>query len=176
MKKITFFIIIFCFFTVFLSAQRANPSQIQVTKFAVVDLQRVHTAFFSNSAQMRQLEENRRALLAEIELLTAEIRELFESRAEAVSQQNSDEIWRLDAEIASKTEYFSSFRAEKNAELEAEERALNDPFFTRVNRVIGRVAESEGITMVLNSRENPGMLWYSRSVDITDRVIQELWR
>jgi outer membrane protein len=36
------------------------------------------------------------------------------------------------------------------------------------------VAESEGYSMVLSKTDAKGILWYSPSVDITDKVIQGL--
>jgi outer membrane protein len=36
------------------------------------------------------------------------------------------------------------------------------------------VAESEGYSMVLNLRDNKGILWYSQAIDITAKVIANL--
>jgi outer membrane protein len=36
------------------------------------------------------------------------------------------------------------------------------------------IAESEGYSMVLNLKENTGIIWHSPTVDITEKVIQNL--
>jgi outer membrane protein len=47
-------------------------------------------------------------------------------------------------------------------------------FLEQVYDEIRFIAESEGYSMVLNLKENTGILWYSPTVDITDKLIQNL--
>ena len=64
----------------------------------------------------------------------------------------------------------------KTAELEDQRKKLTQSgaFLEQVYGEIRYIAESEGYSMVLDLKENTGILWYSPTVDITDKVIQNL--
>ena len=174
MKKITLFVVILIgFCIIFLTAQRQNQTQMQVTKFAVVNFERIQRERFENRSDVQQLRANRQAIQTEVNELAAEIQELHESRAEAQRQQNSNEIWRLDTEITNKTGYLRNYAAEKDAEFNAAMGRLQQGFSDRVREAAERVAISEGVTMVLDINA-PGVVWFSNSVNITADVIQAL--
>ena len=170
MKKIALFVIIFVFFTGFLSAQ----SQVQnLTRVAVVDLNRILGHFNYNSRNQRH-ENNRQAAQTEINQQAAEIQELHEIREEAADQSNYEEVSRLDEEIADKTENLRNYAVEKNAELEIEKRALDDIFTNlteRMRTATRRYAIDEGIHIILE-RGVSGVIFHSGSVDITEQIIQ----
>ncbi|MCL2042913.1 MAG: OmpH family outer membrane protein [Treponema sp.] len=174
MKKIALFVVFLGFFTGFLSAQTRQQDYSQIPKFAVVDVQKVHEAYFRNSAPMRQFEANRTAVQEEINELAVKIRELRETRAEAAAQEDFDEVWQLDFEIANLTENLRSFRAQKDAELEAQYNALFEPFTRLVNNIIKSIAENEGISIVFGATN---VLFYhieNPAVDFTGRVIDRI--
>ena len=50
----------------------------------------------------------------------------------------------------------------------------NDEFYKKLNATIRRIAENEGLSMIINVDKNQFVLWYSPSVDITDKVIDAL--
>jgi outer membrane protein len=52
--------------------------------------------------------------------------------------------------------------------------SANDTFYKKLSRVIKKVAENEGLSMVLSLQGEESILWYSPAVDITDKVIAEL--
>ena len=64
----------------------------------------------------------------------------------------------------------------KNAELEKLRKNLSssNSFYQQLYKVISRVAESGGYTIILSLQQANGILWYSPTVDITDKVIAEL--
>jgi len=47
-------------------------------------------------------------------------------------------------------------------------------FLNQVHDEIRFIAESEGFSMVMNLKDNPSIIWFSPTVDITDRLIQSL--
>jgi outer membrane protein len=167
MKKI-----VFCFF-VFVAA---SLSAQQLTRFAVVDLQKVYMAFFRDSRPVREFEERSAVIQAEINKMQREIQDLRSKRADAVVQKNQELELRLDTEIYNKSEFLKEYYTVKTAELEDQKKKLSQSgtFLDQVNGEIRNIAESEGCTMVLSLRENAGILWYSPTVDITDKVIQNL--
>ena len=170
MKKIFIAIGLFCVgLSVSLSAQ-------QLTRFAVVDLPRVYVSFFRESRAVRDFEERSARVQSDIDRMTAEIQTLKNNQITAEFQGNRQLALRLESEINQKTEYLKEYYQLKTAELEMQKSRLaqSSSFLEEVYDEIRYIAESEGYSMVLNLKENTGILWYSPTVDITDRLIQNL--
>jgi len=168
MKK-TVLLLVACFLTTSLYSQ-------QLTRIAVVDLPKVYSAFFRESRAMREFEERSANIQAEINKMTREIQELRSRRADMLQQGRQADALRLESEINRQQEFLREFHAVKTAELEDQRRRLmqSDGFLEQVYSEIRSIAQSEGYSMVLNAKENTGIIWYSPSVDITDKVIQNL--
>jgi outer membrane protein len=145
----------------------------QLTRFAVIDLPKVYTAFFRESRPVRELEERAALVQAEIDKMTREIQELRSRRVDLVSRGDQTGALRLENEIYNKQEFLREYYTVKTAELEDQRRKLaqSDSFLEQVHNEIRSVAESEGYTLVLPIKD---VIWYSPTVDITDKVIQNL--
>jgi len=145
----------------------------QLTRFAVVDLPKVYAAFFRESRPVRELEERSTAVQAEIDKMTKEIQELRSRRIDLVNRGDQTGALRLENEIYSKQEFLKEYYTVKTAELEDQRRKLaqSDSFLEQVHVEIRSIAESEGYTMVLPVKD---AIWFSPTVDITDKVIQSL--
>ncbi|MCL1836152.1 MAG: OmpH family outer membrane protein [Treponema sp.] len=148
----------------------------QLTRFAVVDLPKVYSAFFRDSRPVREFEERSARVQSEIDKMTREIQELKSKQADAVLQGDQTQAVRLESEVYRKSEFLREYYTLKTAELEDQRRRLSQSgaFLEQVYSEIRNIAESEGYSMVLNLKENTGILWYSPTVDITDKVIQNL--
>jgi outer membrane protein len=168
MKK-TVLLLAACFLTTSLYSQ-------QLTRFAVVDLPKVYTAFFRDSRSVREFEERSANVQAEIDKMTREIQELRSKRIDLVNRGDQTGALRLESEIYSKQEFLKEYYTVKTAELEDQRRKLaqSDSFLEQVYAEIRSIAEGEGYSMVLNLKESTGIIWYSPTVDITDKVIQNL--
>jgi outer membrane protein len=151
------------------------PAQ-QLTRFAVVDLPRVYVSFFRESRAVRDFEERSARVQNDIDRMTAEIQALKTSQINAEFQGSQEQALRLESEINRKSEYLKEYYKLKTAELESQKSRLSQSgsFLEQVYDEIRFIAESEGYSMVLNLKENTGILWYSPTVDITDKVIQNL--
>jgi outer membrane protein len=148
----------------------------QLTRFAVVDLPRVYVSFFRESRAVREWEERSRRVQTEIDRMNAEIQTLRTNLINAEFQGNQDQVLRLDSEITRKSDYLKEYYRIRTAELETQKAALtqSNSFLEQVYDEIRFIAESEGYSMVLNLKENTGILWYSPTVDITDKLINNL--
>ncbi|MDR2730295.1 MAG: OmpH family outer membrane protein [Treponema sp.] len=168
MKKRTLLIII-ALNTTFLHAQ-------QLTRFAVVDLPKVYTAFFRDSIAVRQFEERSARVQNEIDKITKEIQDLNSRRIEASLSGDQNEVLRLENLIYRRSEFLKDYYKTKTAELEDQKKKLmqSGSFLDQVYDEIRYIAESEGYTMVMNLKETPGIIWYSSTIDITDKLIQNL--
>ena len=153
MKKIVFGFV-FAFFAAFgLSAQ-------QITRFGVVDTARVYQAYFRNSAPVRNYESKKAEFQTEINKRTEEIQNLKNQKVDFQKNNNSAAVSRLDAEITRKTDTLTEYTNAKNVELESLKKNLqnSDSFYKKLYGV----------------QQANAVVWYSPSVDITEKVIAEL--
>jgi len=148
----------------------------QITRFAVVDLPRVYQAFLPESRAVRDYEERNARFRSDVERQTNEIQTLRSRHADAVLQDNQTEMHRLEAEINRRTINLREFYQARSAELENQRRNLmrSSAFLNQVHDEIRLIAEREGFSMVMNLRDNPNIIWFSHTIDITDRLIQSL--
>ena len=165
---------LFLFLIIFISGQAVYAQQL--TRFAVVDLPRVYMAFFSESRAVRDFEARSAQVQSEIDRMTNEIQNLRVNMVNAQAQGNTEQAFRLEAEINRRTEFLREYYQVRTAELDniRNNLARSGSFLDQINDEIRFLAESEGFSMVLNLRENTGILWFSPTVDITDRLIQRL--
>ena len=148
----------------------------QITRFGVVDTARVYQAYFRNSAPVRNYETKKADFQNEINKRSDEIQKLRQQKVDYESSGNESAALRLDAEITKKTDSLTAYTNAKNTELESLKKSLqsSDAFYKKLYSTLERVAESEGISLVLSLQQANGVLWYSSSVDITDKVISAL--
>jgi outer membrane protein len=151
------------------------PAQ-QLTRFAVVDLSRVYMAFFRDSRAVREWEESSVQVQRELDRRTKEIQDLQSRKVNAEMQGNEDEVQRLENLIYRRSEALRDYYQVRTRELEERKQRLSqsDSFLEQVYDEIRFIAESEGYSTVLNLKENTGILWYSPTVDITEKLIQNL--
>ena len=150
-------------------------AQASITRFAVVDMSRVATAYADQSPDAKAFTERRDRVQAEIDKQNKELQELTAKLTEAQENENQSQIRSLENQIKTKTQTLQTYIKNNFAELEKERERLfnNNTFMNQITAIIRSVAESEGVSMVL-SRDNPGVLWYSPSVDITNKVIERI--
>jgi outer membrane protein len=148
----------------------------QLTRFAVVDLPKVYLAFFRDSRPVQEFEQRSARVQTEIDKMTKEIQDLRSKHADLVRQGDQTQALRMETDINRKQEFLREYYTVKTAELEEQKRKLTQSgtFLEQVYNEIRFIAESEGYSMVLNLKDNTYIIWYSPTVDITDRVIQNL--
>ncbi|MBP3773118.1 MAG: OmpH family outer membrane protein [Treponema sp.] len=148
----------------------------QITRFGVVDTAKIYQAYFRNSAPIRNYESKKAEFQREIAKRTEEIQKLKQQKVDMRSSQNESAVLKLDADIIKKTDALTEYTNAKNIELESMKNNLqnSDSFYKKLYSVIEHVAENEGYSMILSLQQNNAILWYSSSVDVTDKVISEL--
>jgi outer membrane protein len=148
----------------------------QLTRFAVVDLSKIYTAFFRDSRSVRDFEQRSARVQSEVDKRTKEIQELRVRQAEAALRNDQAEANRLETQLYRMTEALRDYYQTQTAILEGMKKSLMQPgsFMDQVYDEIRYIAESEGYSTVLNLNDNTGIVWYSTTVDITDRVIKSL--
>lgn len=169
MKKIFIFLVLGLISVASLSAQ-------QITKFGVVDTARVYQAYFRNSAPIRNYESKKSQFQAEITKRSEEIQKLKQQKTDAESSGNDSQVSRLESDIIRKTDSLTEYTNAKNIELESIKNNLqnSDAFYKKLYSILERVAEDGGYSVILSLQNANGILWYSSSVDVTDKVIAAL--
>ena len=107
---------------------------------------------------------------------TQEIQKLQQQKADYLSSGNESAAMRVDSEITKKTDILTQYTNAKNMELESLKNSLqnSDAFYKKLYNTLERVAEQGGYSMILSLQQANAILWYSSSVDVTDKVISEL--
>lgn len=169
-KKVVISLFISVFSLVCLFAQQ------DVTKFGVIDTSRVYTTYFRNSSGVRNYESKRTEFQTEINKRTEELKKLQQQKVDYQKSGNETAALRVEAEITKKSDYLTEYTSTKNVELESLKKNLesSDSFYSSLYSVIERIAEQEGYSMILSLQQANSILWYSPSVDITDKVISAL--
>jgi len=163
---------IFAFFIVSVAGLSAQ----QITRFAVVDTSRIYTTFYRDSRSVRDYEAKKTQYQAEIQRMTDEIKDLRQQKVDADTAKDDTKAARLDSEISSKTRTLLDYSKVKNTELDTIKKKLttDDEFYSMLYDQIRKVAESDGYSMVLSLQDGNSIIWYSPTVDITDKVIRNM--
>ena len=151
-------------------------AQQDVTKIGVIDTSRVYQSYFRDSAGIRNYEDKRTEFQAEVDKRTAELKKLQQQKVDYEKAGNETAALKIEAEIISKTEFLTEYTRVKQIELESLKNKLvdSDSFYETLYSVIETIAESEGLSIILSLQQANAILWYSPSVDITDKVINKL--
>lgn len=159
-----------------LFAAGALFAQQHITNFGVVDTTKVYEQFFRNSSAVKAYEEKRAAFQEEISRRADEIRSLQTKLQEAQDLGMDAEVKSYQDSIRIKSSSLKTYTQQKNTELNNIKNNLsnNNEFYKNLNRTIKKVAENEGLSMVINLQQSNSILWYSPAVDITDKVIESL--
>lgn len=152
----------------------------QITRVAVMDLQKIYLTYFKDSQAVRALEESKAAVNEEIKRLGDEIKDLQQKRLEMLKTSDSASLKAFDDQLYRKAQYLSDYIKVKQAELEerAQNLSHNDLFAQKLYKTIENISEMEGFSLVISSRDSNSMgssvIWFSPMIDITDKVIQAL--
>lgn len=152
----------------------------QITRIALIDLQKVIASYPRDSAALKAFEQRKAQVQAEIYTQGQEINRLQAQRADAEKAGDRAGVQRLDADIAKKTEALREFVRLRKAEIDELYRKLpaSDSFSQAVMKLIETIAVSNGYSIVLNLSSADsvmsGFIWYSPEINITDEVIQAL--
>lgn len=151
-------------------------AQDQITKFGIVDTAKVYSAYFRNSAPIRNYENKKAEFQNEINKRIEELSNLQQKKLEYEKDGNETQALKIEAEIIKKKDYILEYTNAKNVELESLQKSLktSDEFYKKLYSTLQKVAESGGYSMILSLQDANSVLWYSNSVDITDQVISEL--
>lgn len=152
----------------------------QITRVAVIDLQKVYMTYYKDSASVRSFEEQKLKVQAEIARLNGEVTEMQRKRLELAAAGDATALKAFDLELYKKAQFLSDYVKVKQAELDAKAESLSkgDSFAQLLYRAVQSTAEAEGYSIVISSKDassvGSSVIWFSPMIDITDKVIQSL--
>lgn len=168
-KKSTLIILVMLLMSLGIYAQ-------QITRFAVIDTGLIFDTFRRDAKAARDYQEKKEKFENQKKILESEIIQLRQKKVSAEADGQESEVKKYEEKIKSKITLLMEYVKASNDELNMLRKNLinDDVFYSNLYESVRRVAESEGYTMVLSYEHNAGIIWYSPTVDITDKVIQEL--
>lgn len=155
-----------------LLAAAAPKLYAQTTRIAVVDLQRALNETEDGrraKARLKRLFKQRQDQLDksqnELKQQKEQIEQLVKTGAnEKILQQRAAEYQKALVELQSKY-------MEYQRELAEQEGALTREIIARMERILRRLGQTEGYTLIVERNEG-GVIWAPSDLDLTDRVIQ----
>lgn len=152
----------------------------QITRVAILDIDKVYAVYFRESRAVKELQQKQAEVLREVSRIDEEIQSLESQKLEAQLRGDGELALRLDTEIFKKRQFRDDYRRIKMDQIRklSENLYKSDAFLDELLAAIQFVAESEGFSVVLNrsAQFSQFFLFYTKEVDITDKVIQELTR
>ena len=152
----------------------------QITRVGIIDIEKIYSIYFRESKAVMDLQERQAALVRDLKRIDDEIADLEGRKVEADGRGDTAESLRLDQEIFRRKQYREDYRRVKAQQLRKLSEGLyqSDQFLDELSDAIQFVAESEGFSMVLNnsSQYRQSFLYYTKEIDITEKVIQELMK
>ena len=148
----------------------------QITRFAVIDTGLIFDTFRRDAKAARDYQDKKEKFENQKKLIEADIIKLRQIKVNAEAEGKEAEVKKYEEKIKSKITLLMEYVKASNDELDMLRKNLinDDEFYSALYEAVRSVAESEGYTMVLSYEHNSGIIWYSSTVDITDKVIQEL--
>jgi outer membrane protein len=152
----------------------------QITRVGILDIDKVYAVYFRESAAVKELQQKQADVLREINRIDEDIAALESQKLEAESRGDADLGLRLDSEIFKKKQYRDDYKRIKMDQIRKLSESLykSDQFLDELLAAIQFVAESEGFSLVLNKsgQFSQFFFFYTKEVDVTEKVIQELMR
>jgi outer membrane protein len=144
--------------------------------YMVIDSERVFKSIAEYNNALTQIENLSKQYQAKVDEKFREVETLYNSYVAARAslsdysrQQREQQILQLEQEA---TEYQESIFG-ADGELMKRRMELIQPIQQRVFQVIEQFAKAQGYDLVIDIAANPTVLYYSESVNYTDRIIAE---
>lgn len=167
MKRLWFLLIVLAMVFFFQSSQAAPQS----TKIAVVDydkFQKVSKAFQKTAAEMKKKFEDLQKKLDEERAAVTKLEEEFKKQSMMLSLDAQEDKKR---ELEKKRRYYKYLYEDYTQEMKDSEMEAIRKIMKELEKVVEKIGDQEGYTVIIE-RRTLGLLYYSKAVDITDRVIE----
>lgn len=148
------------------------PAHAQATKIGVVDTQQVLSELAEGKAAQQRLERWMNAKKKELETEDQALMKESELLQKQSSAMNQETLMKRQGDLQRKGMEFAKKVQEMQAEAQKKEMDEVRPILTRINTVVGKIAQRENLTMVLEKRGS-GLVFLDNSHDYTAQVIRQ---
>ena len=147
----------------------------KLTMVAVIDLTRIVSDYFKESAAWREIDQLIQKTEETLEEKKEEINLLEQRKMTAIEENNQRLSLQLDEEIRKKQEYMKEYNRIMTERIESKKNQLmtSSDFSREIISAVEYIAETEGYSIVLRKKD-PNILYYNYEVDITDKVLEYL--
>lgn len=147
----------------------------KLTMVAVVDLTRIVSDYFQESAAWREIDQLIQKTEETLKEKKDEINILEQRKMTAIEDNNQRLSLQLDEEIRKKQDYMKEYNRIMTERIESKKNNLmtSSDFSKEIIKAVEYVAETEGFSIVLRKKD-PNILYYNFEVDITDLVLEYL--
>lgn len=167
MKRVWFLLIVLTMVFFFQSSQAAS----QPVKIAVVDtdkFQKISKAYQKTAAEMKKKFEEIRKKLDDERNAVAKLEEDFKKQSMMLSLDAQEDKQR---ELERKRRYYRYLYEDLTQEMKDSETEAIKKILKELEKIVEKIGEQDGYTVIID-RRTQGLLYYNKSVDITDRVVE----
>ncbi len=149
----------------------AGAAEAQEVKVGVVDFERAFFSTEEGKAAREEFERKQREAQAELEPLGKQRRELMDELEDKRFVLSEDALFQKRSQLAELQNRLESRSQELEGQLKIDRGRLYAPLQQKLRQVITDVGKEQGFTMILESNNNPILLYAQEKLDITDLVV-----
>ncbi|UER67938.1 OmpH family outer membrane protein [Borrelia sp. BU AG58] len=159
---------------------RLNVFAIDVTKVGIVDFEKIVIEFL-NPQLKSNLEQLRKHYQEKIDALNSEIKDLRRMYDEAVSVHDLDNArsygnqYNLKIDDLKKLTTLAKSNIDQQKQININSINSDGALWSKILSGVQYIAETNGVSLVMK-KDNPYILYYNSTVDMTDDVIKHLNR
>jgi outer membrane protein len=142
-------------------------------KLATVDLQRALNECDAGKKAKEDFKSQVDKLQADLNKQKTEIEKIKEDVEKKGMVLKDEERKNIERDYQRRLRDFQRTYKDSQAELQQRDNELTSEILRQLQEVIAEYGGKQGYTLVLEASNTGAVLYYSRSVDITDQVIQE---
>lgn len=141
-------------------------ANVRIEKVGIINIQKVVDACFqSKSPLVKHITEEKEILQKQLDEIKQKVVEL-QSSMEAEDNNKNETLKKINT---LKEEYTALYK-NKAPEIEKMEKEIQQPLFEEIYKVVKRICETEGYTVILKSNSD-AIFFYTIESDITSKVI-----
>jgi len=152
----------------------AVPAAAGQYRIGVVSRQQVLKKYNKVKAEYEKLQGKVKTEQTEIDKLSDKIEGMkkdYEAQKETMTQEDRAT---KEAEVQKEYSQYRNMLATKQQEIDTEEQLLVRTVMAEVDQVVSKIATEQGFHLVLEGSSRSGVLYYSPTIDITQRVVDAL--
>ena len=153
------------------AAAPGSPGQYRI---GVVSRKKVLEKYTKVKAEYDKLQERVKGEQAEIDKLSDKIEGMKKDYEAQKDAMNPEDRATKEAEVQKEYSQYRYLLDTKQREINTEEELLMKKVLTEVDQVVSKIATEQGFHLVLEGSSRSGVLYYSPTIDITQRVVDAL--